>query len=83
LTVLNETQKPAASALSPRETQVLELTAHGLTNDAVAKSLEVSIHAVKFHLSSIYKKLGVKNRTEAVVMFLHDQPLTSPARDVL
>jgi len=38
---------------------------------------------VKFHLSSIYKKLGVKNRTEAVVMFLHDQPLTSPARDVL
>ena len=51
---------------------MLELTAHGLTNVGVARSLDVSVHAVKFHLSSIYKKLGVTNRTEAVVAFLRD-----------
>jgi DNA-binding NarL/FixJ family response regulator len=61
-----------ASILSPRERQVLELTSHGLTNHAVARSLNVSVHAVKFHLSSIYRKLGVANRTEAVVTFLRD-----------
>jgi DNA-binding CsgD family transcriptional regulator len=55
----------AVSALTPRETQVLERTAKGETNAEVAAALGITTHAVKFHLSSIFRKLGVKNRTEA------------------
>jgi DNA-binding NarL/FixJ family response regulator len=57
-------------ALSPRERKVLEVTSLGLTNEEVAAQLSVSVHAVKFHLASIYRKLGVANRTEAAVTFL-------------
>jgi NarL family two-component system response regulator LiaR len=56
--------------LSPRERKVLEVTSLGLTNEEVAAQLSVSVHAVKFHLASIYRKLGVANRTEAAVTFL-------------
>ena len=38
----------------------------------VAGELGVSVHAVKFHLASVFKKLGVRNRTEAAVAFLAD-----------
>jgi len=50
--------------------QVLEMTSHGFTNTQIAGRLDVTVHAVKFHLGSIYKKLGVANRTEAAVVFL-------------
>jgi amino acid adenylation domain-containing protein len=58
--------------LTPRELQVLELISHGLTNGEVARRLDVTVHAVKFHLSSIYRKLGVTNRTEAAFAFFQD-----------
>jgi DNA-binding NarL/FixJ family response regulator len=60
--------------LSPRERQVLRMTSLGLTNMEIAKQLEVTDHAIKFHLSSIYRKLGVANRTEAVVAYLTSRP---------
>jgi DNA-binding NarL/FixJ family response regulator len=56
--------------LSPRETQVLQETALGLTNEQVAERLEVTVHAVKFHLAAIYRKLEVANRTEAAAFYL-------------
>jgi DNA-binding CsgD family transcriptional regulator len=56
--------------LSPREVEVLETTSLGLTNEQVAARLQVTVHAVKFHLASIYRKLGVTNRTEAAVVHL-------------
>jgi DNA-binding NarL/FixJ family response regulator len=56
--------------LSPREVEVLELVSLGLTNAAVARRLAVSVAAVKFHLASVYRKLDVGNRTEAVVAYL-------------
>jgi DNA-binding NarL/FixJ family response regulator len=56
--------------LSPRETEVLENAALGLTNEQVAARLNVTVHAVKFHLASIYRKLDVANRTEAAGVFL-------------
>jgi DNA-binding CsgD family transcriptional regulator len=56
--------------LSPRERQVLRMTSLGLTNMEIARQLEVTDHAIKFHLSSIYRKLGVANRTEAVAAYL-------------
>lgn len=58
------------ASLSNREAEVLERIATGRTNREVAAELSVSVHAVKFHLASIYRKLGVANRTEAVVVLL-------------
>ncbi len=52
--------------LTPREMEVLELLAQGFANKQIAYELEISEHTVKFHISSIYTKLGVTNRTEAV-----------------
>lgn len=57
--------------LTPREAEVLELVAHGLSNAQLAERLGVTVHAVKFHLASIYRKLGVGNRTEAAFMYLN------------
>jgi DNA-binding CsgD family transcriptional regulator len=58
------------AVLTPREIDVLALASQGLTNGQVASRLQLSVHAVKFHLASIYRKLGVGNRTEAAVMYL-------------
>jgi DNA-binding CsgD family transcriptional regulator len=60
--------------LSPRELEVLEMASLGLTNGQVAERLSVSVHAIKFHLGTIYRKLGVANRTEAAVAYLRDSP---------
>ena len=62
--------------LTPREAENLRLIARGLTNAQVARELNVTVHAVKFHLASIYRKLGVMNRTEAArLYFEHLAPL--------
>lgn len=53
-------------ALTGREGQVLQLLARGLANKQIAAQLNISEHTVKFHVSSIYTKLGVTNRAEAV-----------------
>lgn len=52
--------------LTPREIEVLEMLGSGLGNKAIAKRLQISEHTVKFHVSSIFHKLGVSTRTEAV-----------------
>lgn len=57
---------PASEALTERELQVLELLAQGMANKQIAVALEISEHTVKFHVSSIYTKLGATSRTEAV-----------------
>ena len=53
------------SLLSPRELEVLRLVVSGSTNGEIAQKLWVTEQTVKFHLSNIYRKLGVGNRTEA------------------
>ena len=58
--------EPVVETLTERESQVLQLLAHGLANKQIAVRLGISEHTVKFHISSIYAKLGVTNRTEAV-----------------
>jgi DNA-binding NarL/FixJ family response regulator len=60
----------ALPPLSAREVQVMQLMTAGMTNQQIAGRLCVTVHAVKFHLASIYRKLDVNNRTEAVVAFL-------------
>jgi DNA-binding CsgD family transcriptional regulator len=71
------------SALTPRELQVLQMISYGMTNAEAARRLQVSVHAIKFHLAAIYSRLGVTNRTEAAVTYLRvvngspePQPLT-------
>jgi LuxR family maltose regulon positive regulatory protein len=52
--------------LSEREVEVLQLIAEGLTNQQVATRLYLSMHTVKAHARNIYRKLAVRNRTQAV-----------------
>ena len=64
-------QEPAAveelsEPLTARESEVLELLGRGLSNKLIAHELHISEHTVKFHVSSLYAKLGVGNRAEAV-----------------
>ncbi len=54
--------------LTPREIEVLVRLGAGLSNKAIAQSLYISEHTVKFHISSIFQKLGVSTRTEAVTV---------------
>jgi len=65
-------RRPSGSItdLTPRELEVLRRTATGRTNADVATELGVTIHAVKFHLASIFRKLDVHNRTEATARYL-------------
>ena len=53
-------------ALTPREREVLELLAHGLSNRQIADALAISEHTAKFHVGSVSAKLGASSRTEAV-----------------
>ena len=52
--------------LTDREREVLVLLSEGLANKQISQHLEISEHTVKFHISSIYTKLAVSNRAEAV-----------------
>ena len=64
------TSVPAAPAtsehLTPREQEVLQLLAQGLSNKLIAARLGISDHTVKFHVNAILGKLGAQSRTEAI-----------------
>ena len=58
----------AGQALSPRESEILNLLAAGLGNKEIAWQLKISEHTVKFHVTSIFNKLGASTRAEAVAL---------------
>jgi DNA-binding NarL/FixJ family response regulator len=58
-------KEDGSAALTKRETEILRLTAEGYSNSQLARMLWVTEQTVKFHLSNIYRKLDVSNRTEA------------------
>jgi two-component system, NarL family, response regulator YdfI len=60
----------AQVVLTPREQEVLGLLAQGFSNKAIAARLFLSEHTVKFHMGTIFEKLNVSSRTEAVAMGL-------------
>jgi len=58
-------QHETVSTLTPRELEILSLVAQGASNSRIAGTLWVTEQTVKFHLSNVYRKLGVANRTQA------------------
>lgn len=65
-TVFAPTAEQPAPPLSEREREVLHLIAAGLTNREIAEALFLSPHTVKEHTSALYRRLGARNRAEAV-----------------
>jgi len=57
-----------ASALTPREREVLALLAEGASNKEIASALALSVHTAKFHVASLTEKLGARSRVEAVAI---------------
>jgi DNA-binding NarL/FixJ family response regulator len=73
-------EEPVSSGptLTPRETAILKAIADGLTTKAISQDLWLSEHTVKFHLTNIYRKLGVSNRS-AAVRYAFENDLAAPA----
>jgi DNA-binding NarL/FixJ family response regulator len=70
-----------AAGLTERETAILTALARGLSNEAIGKELWVAEQTVKFHLTNIYRKLGVSNRTEAARLAYQHGLVESPIDD--
>jgi len=82
---LNEAQNFASSQkinsisthpFSPRELQVITLTAEGLTNKEIAYRLGLSERTIQFHLTSVFNKTGTSSRTEAVALAIRSGWIT-------
>ena len=69
------------ASLSPQQFRVLGYVAQGLLNKQIADRLDVQERTVKAHVSSIFERLGVRNRTQAGVI-LRELELTDPARQL-
>jgi DNA-binding NarL/FixJ family response regulator len=63
-------ERALETLLTPREIEVLSLIVEGLTNKLIARRLDISLHTVKFHVESLFRKLGVRTRSEAVAKAL-------------
>jgi DNA-binding NarL/FixJ family response regulator len=72
-----------AAGLTERELEILNLVAQGLSNGQIAKQLWVTVTTVKFHLTSIYRKLKVSNRTEAARVAHRLGLVENPALDTV
>jgi DNA-binding NarL/FixJ family response regulator len=72
-----ESSDPQGPLLTDRERTILDVVAEGKTTAAISKDLWVSEHTVKFHLTNIYRKLGVANRAGAVRYALENRPLAA------
>jgi two-component system, NarL family, response regulator LiaR len=69
-TACNIKTSPGASDLSDREMEVLKLAAKGISNKDIADTLSISIRTVQAHMRSIFSKLGIGSRSEAMIYAL-------------
>ena len=74
MSLLSHRDGTPLDTLSPRENEVLRRTSLGETNAEIAVGLGITVHAVKFHLASVFRKLGVPNRTMAASVYLGADP---------
>lgn len=65
---ITQTPQPLVEPLTPREREVLDLIAQGLSNQAIAERLVITVGTVKSYTVAIYGKLGVRSRTQAVAL---------------
>ncbi len=63
----SEVEKRELDLLSERETSILKMAARGMSNSNIAQELHLSVRTIESHLGSIFHKLGVGSRTEAVI----------------
>jgi DNA-binding NarL/FixJ family response regulator len=77
----NASERSHADALTTRELEILRLAAAGTSNGGIARRLFVTEQTVKFHLTNVYRKLGLANRTEAS-HYAHVHGLLEPGADV-
>jgi len=74
------------ASLTDREREILRMVSSGATNSVIARELWITQQTVKFHVSNIYRKLGVANRTEAChyahVNGIADEPAAAPTASV-
>jgi len=76
---IDEQSEARAAGLTSREIAILKAVARGLSNQAIGRELWVTEQTVKFHLTNIYRKLGVNNRTEAARYAYQHGLVESPA----
>ncbi len=79
----DESTAAKAAGLTERELGILRAVARGLSNQAIGKELWVTEQTVKFHLTNIYRKLGVSNRTEAARHAYQQGLVDSPVVDLV
>jgi DNA-binding NarL/FixJ family response regulator len=80
LPAINDESAAKSAGLTDRELEIMRAVARGLSNRAVAGELWVTEQTVKFHLTNIYRKLGITNRT-AAARWAIDRGLNEPERE--
>jgi DNA-binding NarL/FixJ family response regulator len=76
-----ESESARDLGLTTREVTIIQALSRGLSNQAIGKELWVAEQTVKFHLTNIYRKLGVANRTEAVRLAYQHGLIENPLYD--
>ena len=66
---VRDLQEDPLFLLTKREKMMLQSLADGLTNKELASTFQISVNTVKFHLSNLYEKLGIRNRSQAIAFF--------------
>ncbi|EDY49567.1 two component transcriptional regulator [Streptomyces clavuligerus] len=74
------TEEVRLDGLTPRETEVLRLIATGLDNTGIAEELGIGVQTVKNHITSVFAKLGLRDRAQAVIS-AYESGLVSPRTD--
>ena len=76
---VREMNKDPIQSLTKKERKILEALATGQSNREISKHTGVSPNTVKFHLSNIYEKLAVKNRTQAIAFYFSNSVAARPS----